>query len=349
MNMPTLEVILAGIMLVSLTFYALMGGADYGGGVWDLLAWGPRAKKQRELIAEAIGPIWEANHVWLILVIVVLFTAFPPAFSAIATALHIPLTLMLIGIVLRGSAFAFRTYDAQKKDSVQRRWGRVFAVASLVTPLLLGVTVGAIASGRISIQGRYVVTDFVRPWLAPFPLAVGVFALVLFAFLAAVYLTLETDDPELREDFRRRALVSAAAVGVLALGVFVLSRTGAPLIRRGLSASWWTWPLQISTGALAVGAILALWTRRFHAARICAAGQVTLILWGWGLAQFPYLVVPHITIFNAAAPPATLRLLLAALGIGALLLFPSFYYLFRVFKGGTAFGALSQPPKENSS
>jgi cytochrome d ubiquinol oxidase subunit II len=337
MNMLSLELILAGSILVSLTFYALMGGADYGGGVWDLLAWGPRARDQRELIAKAIGPIWEANHVWLILVVVLLFTCFPPAFSAIAIALHIPLTLMLIGIVLRGSAFTFRTYD-YRRDNVQRRWGQIFAMASLVTPILLGVTVGSIASGKIRMGGGITAATFISSWLAPFPFAVGIFALALFAFLAAVYLTLETDDSQLREDFRRRALGAAAVVGLLALLVFLLSDAGAPQIRRDLSESWWTWPLQVATGLLALGAIFALWTRRFRVARLCAAGQVTLILWGWALAQYPYLVEPDISIYNAAAPPATLRLVLIALAAGALLLLPSFYYLFRVFKGGSVFG-----------
>jgi cytochrome bd ubiquinol oxidase subunit II len=333
--MSSPEVLLAGVMLVSLTFYTLMGGADYGGGVWDLLAWGPRASRQRELIAEAIGPIWEANHVWLILVIVVLFTGFPLAFATISTALHIPLSLLLIGIVLRGSAFTFRSYD-RGEDNVQRRWGRIFAVASLVTPFLLGVTVGAIASGNIRIKFETFSEGFIRSWLGPFPFAVGGFALALFAFIAAVYLTLETEDEALQEDFRVRALAAAAAVGVLALIVFLLSEKGAPLIRMKLASSWWTWPLQIATGAMAVGAISALWTRRYRLARLCAAAQVTLILWGWGMAQFPYLVEPDITIYNAAAPPVTLRFLLAALAVGALLLFPSFYYLFRVFKGRSA-------------
>jgi cytochrome d ubiquinol oxidase subunit II len=333
MIMP--EVLLAGVLLVSLTFYALMGGADYGGGVWDLLAWGPRASRQRELIAEAIGPIWEANHVWLILVIVVLFTGFPLAFATISTALHIPLSLLLIGIVLRGSAFTFRSYD-RGEDNVQRRWGRIFAVASLVTPFLLGVTLGAIASGNIRIKFETFSEGFISPWLGSFPLAVGGFALALFAFIAAVYLTLETKDEALQEDFRVRALAAAAAVGALALIVFLLSESGAPLIRAKLASSWWTWPLQIATGAMAVGAISALWTRRYRLARLCAAAQVTLILWGWGMAQFPYLIEPDITIYNAAAPPVTLRLLLAALAVGALLLFPSFYYLYRVFKGRSA-------------
>ena len=123
-----LETIVAGIMLVSLIFYALLAGADYGGGVWDLFAFGTRAKQRRELIAKAISPVWEANHVWLILVIVILFTAFPLAFATVATALHIPLTLMLIGIVLRGTAFTFRTYDS-KRDNVQRRWSLLFSIA----------------------------------------------------------------------------------------------------------------------------------------------------------------------------------------------------------------------------
>lgn len=347
MNMPSLELIVAGSILVSLTFYALMGGADYGGGVWDLFAWGPRAKDQRELIAEAIGPIWEANHVWLILVIVLLFTCFPPAFAAIATALHIPLTLMLIGIVLRGSAFTFRTYD-YRRDDVQRRWGQIFAISSLVTPVLLGVTVGAIASGKIQIGEGSTAAIFINSWLAPFPFAVGIFALALFAFLAAVYLTLETDDTELREDFRKRALGAAVTVGLLALLVFLLSERGAPQISRDLSESWWTWPLQVATGIMALGAMLALWTRRFRLARFCAAGQVTLILWGWALAQYPYLVEPDISIYNAAAPQATLRLVFIALMAGAFLLLPSFYYLFRVFKGGPVSGATTRQANEKN-
>ena len=340
--MLSTEVLLAGAMMVSLTFYALLGGADFGGGVWDLFASGPRKRAQRELIAEAIGPIWEANHVWLILVVVLLFTVFPPAFAAVATTLHIPLTLMLIGVVLRGSAFTFRSYD-KKTDDVQRRWGRIFSMTSLITPVLLGVTVGAISSGRIPSEYSDFAAAFVSPWLAPFPFAVGFFALALFAFLAAVYLTVETRDEALREDFRLRALASAAAVGVMALAVFLLSANGAPVIRERLSQScqscWWTWPLQIATAVFAIGAIRALWTRRFRMARFCAAAQVTLILWGWGAAQYPYLVAPDLTIYNSAAPAITLRLVWWALLAGSVLLFPSFYYLFRVFKGSAAHGA----------
>lgn len=329
------EVLIAGVMLLSLTAYALFGGADFGGGVWDLLASGPRAARQRALIADAIGPIWEANHVWLILVVVLLFTAFPAAFAAIMTALHIPLTLMLIGIVLRGAAFTFRAYDSQS-DDVQRRWGRVFAVASVVTPLMLGVCVGAIASGAISVRGGVVTSGFLAAWLTPFAWSVGALALALFAFLAAVYLTLETADADLREDMRRRALLAGLAVGLCALAVYLLSGAGAPRIRAGLSASPWALPLQIGTGAVALGALAALWRRRFGLARVLAAVQTALILWGWGVAQFPYLVEPDISIQDAAAPQVTLRLLLGALGAGALVLLPSLYALFRVFKSHPA-------------
>lgn len=340
-----LETLAAGAMVVSLVFYALLGGADYGGGVWDLFARGPRAARQRELIADAIGPVWEANHVWLILVVVILFTAFPPAFAAVATALHVPITVLLIGIVLRGAAFTFRTYDA-RRDEVQRRWGLVFSGASAATPVLLGVVVGAVSSGMIRFEGDVLTSGFVGSWLAPFPVAVGLFALALFAFLAAVYLTVEAaGERELQEDFRRRALVAGAAVGALALAVYLLSKRGAPEVYAGVGASAWSWPLHLATAACASGALYALWARRYAAARLCAAAQAALIICGWALAQYPYLVAPDITIAQAAAPPVTIRLLLWALVGGALVLFPSFYYLFRVFKGGTAFA----PPTGDES
>ncbi len=330
-----LETIIAGVMIASLVLYALLGGADYGGGVWDLFAFGKRAPEQRALIAEAISPVWEANHVWLILVIVILFTAFPPAFAAIATALHIPLTLLLIGIVLRGTAFTFRTYDVQR-DNVQRRWSLVFSIASIITPVLLGITLGAIASGTIRVENGMVSSGFFSSWLAPFPFAVGSFALALFAFLAAVYLTLETHSHDLQEDFRLRALVAGVTVGALALIVFLLAGTGAPTVRAGISRTSWALALHFFTAVFATGAFYALWTRRYRLARVCAAAQVTLILLGWALAQFPHLVEPDITITSAAAPRITIQLLLGALAAGAGLLFPSYYYLFRIFKGETA-------------
>jgi cytochrome bd ubiquinol oxidase subunit II len=322
---------LAGAVMAALTLYALGAGADFGGGVWDLLSSGPRARGQRDLIAHAIGPIWEANHVWLILAVVLMFVCFPLAWAAVSTALHVPLTVMLLGVVLRGSAFTFRTYD-DASDAVQRRWGRVFAVASVLTPLMLGVCVGTVAAGAVVVREGQVVGGFIRPWLAPFPLAVGVLTLALFAFLAAVYLTLEAPEGALREDFRRRALASGVAVGGLAFVSLAVARRGAPLMWEGLVGRHWSLPLHATTGVAAVGALVALWTRRYEAARLCAIGQVTLVLWGWGASQFPFLVPPDLTFATASAPAAVLRAVLGALAVGAVILVPSLWALYRVFK-----------------
>ena len=167
----TLAELLAGLILISLNAYVLLAGADFGGGVWDLLASGPRKHEQRHLVEEAIGPVWEANHVWLILAMVLLFSCFPAVFAHLSIRLHIPLSLALIGIVLRGSAFAFRSYGGQR-DEVQRNWGGLFAGASVVTPLLLGMAVGAIAGGKVGDAGRGTrdgfLSIYVTPWLSPF-------------------------------------------------------------------------------------------------------------------------------------------------------------------------------------
>ncbi|HXF94790.1 MAG TPA: cytochrome d ubiquinol oxidase subunit II [Gemmatimonadales bacterium] len=332
----TLADLVAGVILVALTFYVVLGGADFGGGVWDLLAAGPRKDGQRELVAHAIGPVWEANHVWLILAIVLLFTGFPSAFARLAVVLHIPLALALIGIVLRGSAFAFRSYGTERDES-ERRWGRTFAVASLLTPLLLGTTLGAIAAGAVgegvARLGAGFMAGYVRPWLTPFAFSVGVFAVVSFAFLAAVYLTLEAGQEDLREDFRRRALAAGVALFFAAALALVLSRREAPLVWEGLVTAAWALPLHLLTAATALTALAALWRRAYRVARVAAAAQVSLILWGWGLAQYPYLVPPDLTVDAAAAPAVTLRLVLIALALGAVVLFPSLYYLFQVFKG----------------
>jgi cytochrome d ubiquinol oxidase subunit II len=327
----TLEHWLAGAVMAALTLYALGGGADFGGGVWDLLATGPRAGRQRELIAHAIGPIWEANHVWLILAVVLLFVCFPPAWAALSTALHVPLSLMLVGIVLRGSAFTFRSYGGAD-DAGERRWGRTFAIASLVTPLALGTCVGAVASGGVRVEGGRVLGGFFAPWLRPFPLAVGLLTVALFSFLAAVYLTREADEAALREDFRRRALAAGVATGVVALAALALSRQAAPLLWSALATRSWSLPFHGVTALAAVGALAALAGRRYAPARVLAIAQATLVLWGWGLAQFPYVVPPGLTFTAAAAPRAVLAAVLGALLVGAAILVPSLVYLFRVFK-----------------
>ena len=277
-----------------------------------------------------------------------LFACFPPAFARLAIALHVPFTLLLLGIVLRGSAFTFRTYD-EPHSAVQERWGRMFAIASVVTPVLLGVVVGAIASesvGRapIGVPGASFSNQYLAPWLTPFSLSVGALALALFSFLAAVYLTVEASgDRPLQEDFRRRALAAAAAVFLTAaLSLFAAVLT-APRVRDALTGGRWALLLHIATGLFAVTAIVALIRRAYGLARVAAAGQVTLILAGWAYSQYPDLVPPTITVAGAAAPRETLVLILGALVVGAIVLFPSLAYLFRVFKG-QGLGARSQGP-----
>ncbi len=323
--------LLGGAVLVALMCYALFAGADFGGGIWDLLASGPRKREQRALVEQAIGPIWEANHVWLVLVIVVLFTGFPAAFAAVSTTLFVPLTLLLIGIVLRGAAFTFRAYGSGR-DPVQARWGLVFSVSSVLAPFLLGAAVGAIASGRLRVSAGGLPLSSPGAWFGAFPAAVGLFACALFAFLAAVYLTVEAR-ALVREDFRRRALAAGVAVFLAAMAAAVISRDEAPLVFAGLTTRGWSLPLHLATAGTAGAAFGGLLTRRYRLARLAAAAQVGLIVLGWGASQYPYLVVPDVTISSASAPRQTQVLLLAALGIGALTLLPSLWLLFRVFKG----------------
>lgn len=322
---------LGAVILAALVLYGLSAGADYGGGMWDLLASGPRASHQREAIEHAIGPIWEANHVWLILIVVVLFTAFPPAFATTMTALHIPMTAVLIGIVFRGSAFVFRRYDA-RDDAVHRRWSVLFGAASFFTPFMLGLCLGALASGEIRVIDGRVSSGFFAGWTRLFALACGIFALGLFAFLAATYLTVDTEEePNLQRDFRARALIAGVLLAPVAALTFALARNGAPTIFARLT-SWWAPWLVAVTSVCAIGALVSLWYGRFRLARAAAIGQVTCILVGWGLAQYPHLVIPDLTLTNAATARATLKALQSALALGAVVLFPAFGYLFYVFK-----------------
>jgi len=340
--MPDAPTLLSGAMLVSLIFYALLGGADFGGGVWDLLSRGRRAVDHRRLVASAIGPVWETNHIWVIVAVVVLFTAFPRAFAVVSTALFVPVTLLLAGVVLRGAAFAFHAYRLHD-DAEPGRWGAVFAAASLVSPVLLGATIGAMSSGRVRTESL-VFTGDTSAWLAPFPVAVGLLTLALFSYVAATYLTLETPDPGLQDDFRARAMWSAAATAFLCVLVPVLARSGAPGFYEALTGSEWSVPLVVLTGTSALGASMALRLRVYTLARACAALQSALVIAGWGLAQYPYLVRPNLTIYDTAASPSMLRLMLYALAVGAVFLFPSVFALFRIFKRDVLSGRHARRP-----
>ena len=328
-NAQTLEFAIGFVLLLGVILYAVLGGADFGGGVWDLLARGPRAMQQREVIAHAIGPIWEANHVWLIFVIVIVFTVFPPVYAALSVALFVPLTLALVGIVFRGVAFVFRT-PARSVAVVGGVWDRVFAIASVATPVFFGMAAGAVASGQIQVVDGVVQSDPWSIWLAPFPLVIGLLALATCAYLAAVYLTVETDG-ELQEDFRQRALGAGVAFAILAAIALPLARRDAPHIWDGLTATWAIIIVPIGI-LLAVATGWAVYNRRFLLARYTAVAEVALLLVGWALAQYPYIVAPDLTFENSAATPAMMRAALITYGVGAIILIPSLWLLFRVFK-----------------
>ncbi|TMF53265.1 MAG: cytochrome d ubiquinol oxidase subunit II [Chloroflexi bacterium] len=312
--------IVAGILLLALTAYAVLAGADFGGGVWDLLASGPRARDQRRAVAEAMGPVWEANHVWLIFMIVGLFTAFPSAFARLSLDLYVPFTIALIGIVLRGAAFAFRAHGREAAGDASA-WGLAFGAASIVAPFSLAIGLAAVASASAD------------RWATPFGVLLGVFAVSLCAYLAATYLTVEAEGTALESDFRRRAIASGLASGVLALACLGLAPGAAPsfahsLLGRGL-------PLLILALVNGPVALVAVWRSRPRIARFAVAAQVTFVLWAWAVGQWPNLVPPDITIADAAAPPSVLTALLVVIGIGMALLLPSLWLLFRVFKTRT--------------
>ena len=332
----TLADLIAGVTMLALNAYVVLGGADFGAGVWDLVAAGRRAPRQRALIADGIGPIWEANHVWLILVIVLLFSCFPAVYASLSVTLHIPLVLMLIGVVLRGSAFTFRAYDSTG-SAVQRHWGSIFSIASTITPILLGMCVGAIASGALAVPaGADFHARFVAPWTSGFAILTGFFTLAIFAFLAAVYLTVEAKDEDLQEDFRELAIVAALAVAGLAVALLILGHRIEGSITPGLVSRPWSLVLQVLIGLAATTAFVALVRGAFRTARVAAVVQVSLIVWGWGYAQYPALIPGVHTIESAAAPPVTLRLVAWGLAGGACVLVPSLWYLFKIFKSDEA-------------
>ena len=322
----------AAILWLSVTVYAVLAGADFGGGVWDALARGPRAHRQRAAIAAAMGPVWEANHVWLIFMIVGLFTCFPKVFAALAVSLYVPFTIALIGIVLRGAAFAFKAHAREAIGRAIEPWGAVFGTASVVSPLFLGIAAGAVIAGSVRSSGDAAQVVIDSPWTAAFIADVALFAAALCAYLAATYLMVETSgDVDLQADFRSRALVAGVACGALGLGGLLLAYAGArpafdALTGRGL-------PLLVLALVNGPLASLAVWRLTSRVARLAVAGQVALVLWALAVGQWPYLVRPDFTVDGAAGPASTLTGFLIVTAVGMALLLPSLYILFRVFKG----------------
>lgn len=327
----TMTPILAAVMVGSLVLYVLLAGADYGAGFWDLLSSGPLKEGQRSLIANAIRPIWEANHVWLILILVLLFAGFPPAFAAIMIALCVPISLMLLGIVLRGSSFVFRAYSTTNSD-VQRTYAYVFSAASSVTPIFAGIVLASLSDDRILVVRDESLNGYVLNWLNLFSLSVGLFTLALFAYLAATYLTVEAPSQELRQMFRRRALAAGSVSGVLAVETFILTGRYA----QGLRAGFLHNGLAHCAEAIAVislfAGLAALSRDHVRFARLMVALFAVSIVTGWAAAQYPYLARPNMTVFNSALSENVVRDILFASIAGALVLFPSLGVLLYVFK-----------------
>jgi cytochrome bd ubiquinol oxidase subunit II len=323
----------AALALLALTGYVVLGGADFGGGFWDLTAGGAeRGGPVRAMVKRSMSPVWEANHVWLIFLLVILWTAFPEGFGSIMSTLAVPIFLAGLGIVLRGGAFALKGEAATIAEA--RALGATFAFSSVLVPFFFGAAVGAIAAGRVPVGNA--TGDAFTSWTGPVSLLVGLLAVATGAHLAAVFLGADSrraGHPELVRAFRTRALGSGAAAGALALGGLAVVNSDAPRLFDGLTSGVGLVCVVIS--ALAGLVTLALeWTERFELARYTAAAAVATIVAGWAAAQEPYLLPPNLTVTEAAAPDATLAALLIASAAGMALLIPALVWLFRLAVSG---------------
>ena len=320
-------------VLVGLVFYVVLAGADFGAGVWQLLAGsGERGARLRDQAHESMAPVWEANHVWLIFVLTVTWTAYPSAFGSIASTLSIPLFIAAIGIILRGAAYALRVGTRSARE--QRSIDRVFAISSILTPFALGTMVGGIASRRVPVGNA--AGHLFSSWLNPTSILIGVLAVATSAYLAAVFLAADARrgqrDLDLEDSLRRRALAAGVMTGALAITGLLVIRSDARPLYHGLLHSAGLAGLLVSL--LAGGLTLELIRRRlFELARYSAALAVAGVVAGWALAQSPTLL-PGLTVRQAAAAHDTLLLVVIAILVGGLLLFPSLALLFRLVLGG---------------
>jgi len=318
--------VVGGILLAGLTLYAALGGADFGGGLWDLLAGGDRrGRAPRQLIDDTITPVWEANHVWLIFVLVIFWTAFPPAFAAVMTAAALPLWLAAFGIVLRGAGFAFR----KEVETLhwQRLFGACFAFSSLIVPFFMGTVIGAIASGRIPAAAAH--ADL-AVWTGPTSLLIGALFVAVCAYLAAVFLTREAsrrEDHRLRRYFAVRAAVAGAVSGALSLATLAEIHSANPALFHGLTHR--ALPLVILAAACGLAVVVLLATGRSHGLRTLSVLGVAAVVFGWGVAQSPVLLPgTGMTLTSAAAPHSVLVTIVVIFVVAALLVGPSFFLLF---------------------
>ena len=329
----TLADVLLVIIWLGVTAYGIFGGADFGAGFWDLMAGdAKKGARVRGFLERTIGPVWEANHVWLIFVLVYLWTAFPRPFVAIATTMYIPLTLAAIGIILRGSAFAFRKWAATLGR--QRALGATFAVSSILTPFFLGTVAGGVASGRVPLGNA--AGDPVTAWLNPTSVLGGLLAIGATAFLAAVLAgrdAIAEGSEDLADYFRIRGIYTGAAMGlVAAAGVAVLA-VDAPELFDGLT-SWRGIPLMIGSALGGIAALVSLRQRQYVRARLAAVVATATVLWGWGAGQYPYILEPTATVDEYAASSPVLVALLVAFVAAAVLAVPSLGILYTLTQRG---------------
>lgn len=317
--------LIAVVLLLAVAAYACAGGTDYGAGFWDLTAGGAeRGKRPRWLIDHAMAPVWEVNNVWLIFVLVIMWTGFPTLFQTVFSAMWLPLALAAMGLVLRGAGFAFRKPSRRLVD--RRLYGAVFAVASVVTPFFLGTAVGGVASGRVA-QGTEASAN---AWANPTSLMFGLVAIATTAFLGAVFLTGDArrfDAPDLVGYFRARALGGLAVLTVLAVITGFVTHEDSPHVWHGLTHGLGLFFVVVAGAAALVTALLLLRTPGTWA-RLAAVGVVASAVIAWGMAQRPYLVPTSLTVAEAAGSPATLTWLAIVTLVALLLVVPAVVLLY---------------------
>jgi cytochrome d ubiquinol oxidase subunit II len=319
-------------ILAGLVLYVVLGGADFGAGIWQLTAGaGPQAERLRDHAHDSMAPVWEANHVWLIFVLTVLWTSYPTAFGSIASTLSVPLFVAGIGIVLRGAAYALRT--GAQADRETRAIDTVFALSSLLTPFALGAAAGGIASRRVPVGNA--AGHLFSSWLNPTSVMIGALAVATAAYMAAVFLAADAvraGEEDLERAFRTRALIAGVLAGALAVGGLVVVHSDAHFLFGPLTSGSGL-PALIVSGVAGVGTFALVLARRYEPARYTAALAVAAIIAGWALAQQPVLL-RGLTIRQAAAPHDTLVLVVIVVLAGGAILFPSLALLFRLVLGG---------------
>jgi cytochrome bd ubiquinol oxidase subunit II len=321
------------VILAGLAAYTVLAGADFGAGLWTLLAGGGPASRAaiRDHARHAMGPVWEANHVWLIFVLVVCWTAYPVAFGSIMSTLSIPLFLATVGIILRGASYALRGQleGARGQHPIEN----LFALSSILTPFALGTVVGGIASGRVPVGNA--TGNLLTSWLNPTSVVIGALAVATGGYLAAVYLAADAHrlgERTLEVDFRVRALASGLCAGALALAGLVVVRSDASALFHGLTSDGGVAAVAVSAAA-GLLTLFLVWRRHFGPARTSAALAVAAIVAGWALAQRPR-VLPGLTIDQAAASHSTLVAVIVAVACGAIVLVPALLLLFRLVLRG---------------